>query len=293
MGERKTIQLYSANKFKISIDYLSRETFDTTLEANESKTGKIVESRRKNITSDYVIANVTANDVNLTEFDRAVLNAVIAEQAAGNEFTTPRRLFHLLGGGHVLTNDMRKAILDSIERLASVRITVEMEKARNELGYGADIGKSTLKGYLLPTESLKTTINGQPVDSIHILSKGMIFGIADMKDQIITCDQNLLESPIRKSERGIALNHYLLRRTLEIKGSHEQRKSKVTPLRNIITFDDLFKKCGFENASRRQKQQVKETVEKILDFFVEKNLIQSFKFETREKGKIHSIVIEF
>ena len=290
------IQLYSSKNFKITIDYLSDEAFYIDLNANEVKSGEIVESRRKNIVSGYTITNVTNSIIQLTEFDRAVLNACISEQAAGNEFTTPERLFHWLGGGKNLTSDMRKAIMDSIERLASVRIEANMETVQKKIGYGKDTGISTFRNYLMPTESLEVKINGQVIKSaIHFLKKGIIFGIADMKNQIISCDQNLLAAPVRKSERGIALNHYLARRTLEIKGSHDAHKSNphIRPLRNSISFENLLKKCGMENASLRQKQQVKETVEKILSYEVELGVIKSFAFEFADRGKIRSIILEF
>lgn len=187
MGANKKFQLQPAGNFKITIGYLSRETFSTALDAYKIRNGKVVESLRKNITSNYAITNVKTNGVKFTEFNRAVLNACIAEQAAGNDFTTVARLFHLLGGGKNLTRNMRKALTDSIERLASVRIEVEMEKARNELGYGAEREKFTDKGYLMPTESVETTVNAQLVDAAtHFLKKGVIFIVADVKNQIIS-----------------------------------------------------------------------------------------------------------
>lgn len=292
--DKKSIQIYPAKNFRITIDYLSHKAFCTELAANEAKTGKVVESRRKGITSDYTIYNVSSSGAKLTEFDRAVLNAAIAEQIAGNEYTTPAILYHQLGGGHVLTRAMRKAIMDSIERLASVRINVEMEEACKELGYGVDRKKTTFKGYLLPTESLETQINGKDVTAIHFLKRGIIFSIADMKNQMITCERDLLEAPIRHSERGIALNHYFVRRALEIKGSHGYQKSNsnVTPLRSTILFEDILEKCGFENLTRRQRQQIRETAARILQFLVDKKIVSSFEIESAETGKVWSVTIK-
>ena len=116
-----------------------------------------------------------------------------------------------------------------------------------------------------------------------------------MKDQMLTCSSALLKSPTRHSERGIALKHYLLRRTLEIKGSHDAHKnnSRVKPLRCVITFYDMLKKCGLEDLNRQERANVKKIVVTILNFFVEQNLITSYSFDMRERGKIHSIIIDF
>lgn len=291
----KNFQVVPVKNFKITIDYLSREALNTILNPKESKEGVVIESRSKGITSKYTIVNVSTNGIKLTEFDRAILNAAISEQSAGNEYTTPERIYHLIGGGHILYPDMRQKILDSFDRLASVRIIVEMHPdSKKKLGYDLNDKTTTYRGYLMPTESVDIRINGQHTSSIHFLKQGIIFFIADMKDQMLTCNPNLLNSPIRHSERGIALNHYLLRRTLEIKGSHVSRKlnSRVKPLRSVITFDNLLKNCGLENCSREQRRNIKKIIETILNFFIEQNIIKAFKFETHGQ-KIHSIIIDF
>ena len=185
--------------------------------------------------------------------------------------------------------------MNSLERLAVVRITVDMPDAKKKLGYGIDRNKTSFTGYLLPTEHVDTKINGQLVSSIHFLKQGILLSMSDMRDQLLTCDQALLNSPIRHSQRGIALNHYLLRRTLEIKGSHESHKSnsRVKPLRKVIAFDTMLKKCGLENLNRQERANIKKIVMTILNFFVEQNVITSYSFEVRERGKIHSIIIDF
>lgn len=296
MTKNLNVQLLPSRDFKITIDYLTDEALDTDIDANEARNGEVVESKRKNIVSTYTISNVTNSIIQLNEFDRALLNACIAEQAAGNEYTTPERLYHWLGGGKNLTDDMRNAIMRSINRLASVRIVIEMEKAQEKFGYGKDRGKTTFQGYLMPTESVEVKINGQLIKSaIHFLKRGIIFSVADMKDQIITCDQNLLAAPIRHSERGIALNHFLVRRTLEIKGSHDAHKAnpRIRPLRKTILFETMLKKCGIENADRDTRFKVKKITEKILNYEVELGVIKSYSFEYVGGGKVRTITLEF
>lgn len=292
---QNNIQVNPVKIFKISIDYLSHEALHTSLDAEETREGTIVESRSKGITSTYKIVNVTSTSIKLSEFDFAVFNAAISIRNAGNEYTTPEIIYHTLGGGHVLTSEMRHNIMNSLERLAVVRITVDMPDAKKKLGYGIDRNKTSFTGYLLPTEHVDTKINGQLVSSIHFLKQGILLSMSDMRDQLLTCDQALLNSPIRHSQRGIALNHYLLRRTLEIKGSHESHKSnsRVKPLRKVIAFDTMLKKCGLENLNRQERANIKKIVMTILNFFVEQNVITSYSFEVRERGKIHSIIIDF
>ena len=293
MSNEKGVQQYPADNLKITIDYLSRKAFNYKLPAGQIIKDALLESRKKKVISQVTIINAGGEDVEFTEFDRAVLTICIAEQAKGNEYTTPNIIFHQLGGGHRLTAKMKKAILDSIEKLANVRILVEMEEAVGKNIVQSKNDKGSFKGYLLPTESLEATINGQDVSAIHFLSKGIIYGVAEMKNQIITCSQNLLTPPVRATPRTVAINHYLLRRSLEIKGSKEsaEKNKRVRPLRKIITLQDMCEKCGIPFDNRRARQQARETATAILKFFVENEIIKNFRFESKD-GKIYSIILD-
>lgn len=288
------LQLYPAKDFKITIDCVTKEAFESSTDAKEEVETEISESNRRNITSQVVITNTSKNPVQFTEFDRAVLNAALAEIANGNEATTARIIFRRLGGGDKLTPKMHEAILESFEKLASIRIHIISDTASKKKLVNYGDGATRINGYLLPTESVITTINGQTVDAIKFLSQGIIFGNANLRDQIITCPNDLLQAPIKSTPRNIAVNHYLLRRTLSIKGSNELAKTKkrVKPLRKIIRLDDLYEHCGVETDSKLQKQRARSIAAKILDFLVEKEVIKDWKFETKENGKIYSIILE-
>lgn len=286
------VKVIPSKNFKITVDALSHQIFKVTLKGKEKKDGTVFESRKKGVVSEFRIFNLTSKDITLSEFDRAILNASIAEQLSGNEYTTPEIIYHHLGGGHNLGKEIKNAIMESLENLAAIRIHINMADAQKKLGYGEHREKSIFTGYLLPTETLAVKVNGQTTTAIRFLRRGIIFSVSDMKNQILTCDKKLLEAPIRHTERGIALNHYLLRRISEIIGSHNP-DSKASPLKNTITFEDLYKNCNLENLNRKQQSNVKNLVTTILEFFVEQKLINRFKFDIRKRGKIHGIIIEF
>lgn len=286
------VKVIPSKKFKITVDALSHQTFKVTLKGKEIKDDTVVESRKKGVVSEFRIFNLTSKDITLGEFDRAILNASIAEQLAGNEYTTPEIIYHHLGGGHNLGKNIKDAIMESFENLAAIRIHIDMSNAQKKLGYGENREKSTFTGYLLPTETLEVKVNGQYTTAIHFLRRGIIFSVSDMKNQILTCEQKLLEAPIRHTERGIALNHYLLRRILEIIGSHNP-DIKSSPLKNTITFEDMYQNCNLEKLNRQQQANVKNLVTTILEFFVAQNLISSFKFDIRDRNKIHGAIIDF
>jgi hypothetical protein len=300
--KKENVQIVTGDSFKIPIDLLSRTAMNCQIpgktdEWSDDKENvvvdKMLESKRRNVYSDITIINRSAKFVTFTEFDYAVLDACISEKMKGNEYTTATIIFHRLGGGHVLTPKMRKAILDSIERLSVVRIEVEAIEACKKNIIKSN-GRSKFTGYLLPTEYLTTSINGQPVDAIHFLSNGIILSNANIRNQFVTCEQALLNPPVRATPTTIAINHFLVRRTKEIVGSNDKsRKSRTRPLRNSITLNDLYDKIGLTNGTKRQKQHARETAFKILDFFVAENVIKGWKLEKSEHGKSHAIKIEY
>lgn len=298
------------DNFKITVDYLSGKIFDSSLPANQTINDSILESRKKNIQSNIQIINCAGSDIHFTEFDRAVLNALIAEQAADKTFTTAKIIFRRLGGGRDLTPSMRKAILDSVEKLARVRIVIENTKAVEKGIVDGDgkpknkNDKSILKGYLFPTESFETKVHGQNIEVIAFsknaltdkFKQGVIFANAERHNHIITCDQDLLQAPINSNPRNIALNHYIVRRTLSIKGSNELAADNkhVKPLRKIITVDDMLGHCGLADYNKFQKNKLLKTTRKILDYLISKNVISNYHLETiKGTGKIYSIILEF
>ena len=294
MIKKNSIQIYPSKNFKIAIDQLSRKVFGSKFRNGETIQDTIVESRKKKIISNVTLINGTGKDIQLTEFDRAVFDVCLSAMIQNDDFISPRTIFHQLGGGHVLTVKMRKAILDSIERLACVRVRIDMYDAIKKNIVKPVDNDTTFTGYLLPTETLETTINGQRVTAIHFLSKGILYFIADMKNQITTCPQDLLNPPVRATTRTISIRHFLLRRILEIKGSHDYavKNKRVYALRNIITFQDLYEKCGIPLDDKSAKHDARDIATVILNFFVEHNIIKKFYFQ-KDGKKIHSISLIF
>ena len=308
--KNQALQPYNSDNFKITIDYLSGKIFNDVIPANKTIQGTILESRKKNIVSDFWVINLTGKDIQLTEFDRAVFNICISEQAEGKKFTTAKTIFHKLGGGRDLTPTMKRAIMESVEKLAGVRVIIDSTNAieKRIVKDGGKVknkdGKFIFKGYLLPTESVELTLNGQEVEVIGFLKsdvtdkikKGVIYTNAENHDQIISCTQDLLQAPVNSNPRNIALNHYLLRRSLSIKGSNElaEKNKHVKPLCKVILIDDMMEHCGLAEYDKYQQNKILKTTKKILDFLIERNVISNYQFETvKNTGKIRSIILEF
>lgn len=267
-----------------------------------TKNVELYDSRKRNLTNQVTFAVNSPNVTRLTEFDYAVLDVCINEKKHGNEFTTINRIFHILGGGDKLTPGMRNAIFNSLERLSGVRLSICINKdtmKKNVIPKDQQdrfrqdkYGDFVFNGYLLPTESATTIINGKTVDAIHLLNGGAILNNAAARNQFATADPTLLSPPVRCTEQTIAINHFLLRRSKEIIGSNDTTRNHVRKLQKIITFDDMYHRIGIADGSRKQKFDARNTAIKILDFFVQKGIIASYNVNNKD-GLPYSIYIDF
>lgn len=230
----------------------------------------------------------------LNQFDKAVFLAAVSIQTSSNEFTTIRELFQLLGGGHVLTANMKQAILESIEKLACTRLTITtpvslLKKFDYSAGKNFNLKRNRVEyeiaDYLLPCRTVAEKINGQVVDgAIKFLATSPLVSVAKMKNQIQLRDPNLLQPDIRTSTLTIKLTSYLFERISLIKGSRKQKNKRVNKLQKIITFEKIFYHCGLADATKRQQQQARDNIEKILNFFVEQGFIKQWNFQKKNKA---------
>lgn len=279
-------------------ELLKTETvYEHTGKFSTARRGKaFYDSRKRGLISSITYSKENASSgTELKEFDYAVLSACHTEILHGNRYTTVTRLFHILGGGHVLTPNIRQDILDSLSKLATVRVKISLDKdtiKKNVIEKGEQyrFKNREFEGYILPFERLTVSLNGQIVDVIHFLDGGAILNNSQARKQIISCDPNLLNAPIKKTKNNIAINHYLLRRVFEIIGSNSPEHKHGAKLRNIITFEHLYSRVGAE--TKLDQQRARAVAIKILDFFVEKGLIKSYQIVKKEK-KIYSIEIQF
>ena len=109
-----------------------------------------------------------------------------------------------------------------------------------------------------------------------------------MKNQIQLREKILLQPALRTSHLTIQLTSYLFERISNIKGSRKQKNKRVTKLHKIITFEKIFYHCGLSAATKRQQQQARENIEKILNFFVEQGFIKQWSFQ-KKHNKFYSI----
>lgn len=295
--KKENSQLNPTNELTILLDKVFKNVFNPT---KDKKIRHVFEDKQKKIKT---VVTFEALKDNLNQLDKFVFCAAISEQRAGNNIFSIRRLWRKMGGSHTLTAEMRKAIADSIERLACTRVEINMTDINNKNHY-TDKKEVIFKNYLLPCKAIEVGINGQIVEGAYqILDNSPLFEVAELKGQFAEQSFELLDVlKLHNSELVLKLKFFLLERITAIIGSHKKRNPHIvgkkkgggfiykgaTKLQKIITFEDIFEQCELTDATKRQKQQARETITKILNHFVSKNLISEWHFE-KKNGAFYSI----
>ena len=241
----------------------------TIEECKKSKVGKIYSD------FDVVLIDNYTSTVPLNMFDKSVVIACDSEFIAGNKFVTPAIIYRNMCGKNDGYNiepppEIRKAILDSVNKMMCTQITYDMSSACEHLKYNNG-EKFKITATALPCKCVSgIAINGQEFETvIQLYDTSPFFSIACVKNkQLLTFNKHLLDVPKqRNTVTTISVKHYVLQRVLEI---------KLHNLKPVITFDDVFKKCNLTDADKMKKSRVRKEIISIMTSLQDIHDISSF-----------------
>ena len=206
-----------------------------------------------------------------------MLNAIILRGLTGKVGS------RLIGKGKI-HKEQHAAIIHSVKKLISIILDTDLSCVNEQLNYND--GKSQkITEPILPAKLISTFINGQSVDDvIFFLDESPVMKIARNRKQLLTFDATLLDVPKQNNTpMNIAIKNYVMTRVLEIKLHH------ITP---VITFDDVFKKCRIENASRDKKADARNNLIKFFEHLKSKGEINSFEV-TKKANSFYSVKFSY
>ena len=297
--ELATIQLYPSKIRVEPNDKATKILFGMEDEFNDylltGKTASIVEKKNYKkigkVKSPFQFVNSEdCQDNNpLNPYDRAVLSVCISEQLAGNPCTTPAIIYRGLTGKVDKGPDakphplQREYILASVRKLMGKIFSSDNSKLCEYLKYN-DGTPMKFHSAILPACYIEAYVGGKDVTTIFFDRQSPLYSIADMKDQVLRYDVSLLDVPDQQNTfLNTAVKNYVMCRVQEIK-LHKQ-------LQPILTFDDIFKKCRIQNASRKTKLDARNTIEEFFKHLQRKDVIQDFEL-TKHGNKFHSVTFK-
>ena len=280
------------------IDKVSNKAFEGVLNSSEP-IGVEVVKKAKSRKPIYTLVSIDIAELEgvkingrreLTAFDREVHDAIITLYVeGGNTYITVNMIYQMMTGkrGAHCSSKQAQAISDAITKLMFSHAVIDASQEAQLRG----LDKARYDSNLLNAKRLTVSANGQTTEAIKILDTPILYDYAERRNQIGRFDVKLLDSPVNKNEETIALQGYLYRRILSMKGS-----SKLSP---TIKYETVYKQleitASSDGALRKKKLKVRETVKKLLDFYKKEGFIKGYVENTHksERNKIDSVTVRF
>lgn len=252
---------------------------------------KMEERSRKKELTDKVNINFDALENisisrDLSPYDREVHDSIVSLYIdGGNEYITPLMIYRTMTGNPKakLLPKQQVAILESVARCSSIKITIELIHKMKKVIY---------EGNLIYTEKVRVEHLGKFNEWVHILREPILYGYASSKNQVGRLDIKLLNTPSNKNEETIVLEGYLRRRIQAMKSSNVSR---------TIIYETIYKYLNLSSespeAERNKKKKIRDSIAVALTFFKDQGFICGYtKKDTKnlnielEKGSPRGII---
>lgn len=215
------------------------------------------------INFDGVPANLTKS---LTRYDKFVYSTVYTLFMSGYHNMTASMIYGNMGNNSRPSQKDIQRVNDSLTKMGTVRVFVDNSKEREEYpSYPAVRYDEILLDFVRIS---KMEVNGGVSESaVRIKTEPVMGRFANERKQIRKIDMKLLNAPINKTERNLAVMDYL---------------QYITSYPNIttrkITHDKFFESVGATD--RKQKQRALEAADKVLAYYKQEKWIVDYTMET-------------
>ena len=291
---------------------------------NNTKVGRVISHYEGIIdSSDFEVLTLPRNDattaVNLlkdenvecsksiTLFDMAVMDSIYTLYKSGMECFTFQMLYNTLTGNFEqdLPEEKRKPLLDSIEKLRHVDITIN---CTDELRARKKIGKKdtmVYKSYLLPISEVDIKLgNRKMIRGYKLLEMPALYAYAELLEQIVDAPTQVFRTQKRlpDSNEAVLMKRYLVQRIAAMKNNRNHMDSKKISYqwydRKTKTEKGLYAVLGYrqedyatKSSWSNKKKKIHNMVCKILDTMVEENYIKGYQ-ELRDGQSLAGVEIE-
>lgn len=258
--------------------------------------------RRSELTNYTIIeydpgeTGIAITDANLSEYERAVSDAIISlwanaiKEKLPPTFTADMIFREMPGSGEKASPQQKGAITRAIEKFRRLHIYMDATTEFVKRGLIAAGDKYIIdENYLnVRRHTVQIKNGGAVVQGYEILSQPVMLTYSKMTGQILTVAAKHLaiESDMTPERQGIA--EYMLRRIAIMK---RDRKNKKHTQSNIILFDTLFADTGTKTDNRTQTMRNRKFCFEVLDYWKASGFIRGY--EKQESGRsITGVIIE-
>lgn len=254
---------------------------------------KLVKGRKSvsNVAKITLAEDVLEKAAPLGEFQRAVLEAVISELAAGNMAWSSSMLYRTMVGktnGESVTPEQQKLVDDAMSTLMYTPLHIDLRDFIPECEEFKQ-GEVILDGPILPAERLKMSISGTSVAAYRITGVPIILRFCSAVRSITMTPIGLLEIDMNYTQRTIALLNAMQRYIAPLIYPPVGPYKKPRPL--LIPYASLYS-VAFEGSDAEDsftlRKRVRENVHTILDTWASRGYIA--RWESIKEGRSYIAV---
>lgn len=282
--KRKPIKDYSMNTSALMRDVFSgnhAENYQNQISIYEylDEKSKEVKTVSTYYAIDYNNLEGVTMKTPLTPDQTTLYNAIDSEFKAGNNIVTTAQIYKTMLGGDssaTLPQKKREEIVKTIDRLASIRVSVDNSEYAKRKGKNTFISART---NLLSIDQLeeKRLINGKLEKDLWIIKERPLLSryaesigqIRDIPMKLMRTGTGVVYTPLRD---------HLLAQILYMQNQRQKRKNCKILLAPV--YQNLYK-----GADTKKQQRLTESAEKMLKTWIREGLIYSYEFELSKRTR--------
>ena len=231
---------------------------------------------------------------NISYYDKRVMTAVNTLWENGETLTTLSRIYSAMGNkGRPAASDIEK-IKNSLIKQMSIVLKLGNRAEHEKYNYEAfEYYGNLLNVKILYHEKIQK--NGKIIEgAVQVLDKPALVDFAKKRKQVSPITLKMLQTPINKTERNLAIEDYVqirvcrdehqaketaIQRHKEYVRAKDKKAFKDISIDKKMLYATIFNKT--EITGRTQQFRAKETIQKILDYYLAENIknISALKYE--------------
>lgn len=245
----------------------------------EKKKGRKKSSYMTKISFTYEGVDIQ-NRYGFTAFDQEVHDSIVSLYLAGNEAFTPAMVYRAMTGktdSEYVHGGRIKEIEKSIDKIRFSQLKIDAGEEAVAFGYD----QATYSGNMINADKVELKMGRNRVIGYRLLAAPLLYRYTKTSGQISTLDIKLLDTPVAKTEEVIVLQGYMLRKIEAMKKNNADR---------TLLFNDIYDHLKVMEATRQKKEKIRRIVKEILEFWVKKEYIKTFTYNTKGRS-IYSITL--
>jgi len=202
--------------------------------------------------------------LNLTHYEKAVMDAIINLYIVGNEYMTLQMIYQTMRGDGAarLSPGQAKELSDCITKFmyGGIKIDATQEAKAYKLP-----GSLIYDTNLLHIERVMHNLNGTITECIHLIRTPVLYEYASSKGQIGRVPMLAIATPLDKNKESFSIQSYLLERVLGMRGGDLQHKIAYSTIYTAAWGQEAASKETQSSYIRVKRSRLKKKIFTILD----------------------------